>query len=72
MKLFDTPQGKIIISILWGLGMATLFRKVCKDNCIIIETADPKVVQNTTYQFKENQCVKFNPTFVKCPSPSNL
>ena len=25
-----TDLGKVIISIIWGLGLATLFRKVCK------------------------------------------
>ena len=34
-RLINTSLGKIIISIMLGLGLATLFRKVCKDkNCI--------------------------------------
>ena len=35
-RLLNEPLGRILISILLGLGLATLFRKVCKDkNCIV-------------------------------------
>ena len=35
--LFKDSKGKIILSIIWGLGLAALFRKVCKGrDCIII------------------------------------
>jgi hypothetical protein len=35
-RLLNTPIGVTFISILLGLGLATLFRKVCKDkDCII-------------------------------------
>ena len=35
-RLLNTPFGIIIISMLLGFGLATLFRKVCKDkNCIV-------------------------------------
>jgi hypothetical protein len=35
-RLLNTPLGVIFISILLGLGIATLFRKVCSDrNCIV-------------------------------------
>jgi hypothetical protein len=34
-RLLNTPLGKIFISIILGIGLATLFRKVCTDkNCI--------------------------------------
>ena len=34
-RLLHSSLGKIIISILIGLGLATLFRKVCNDkNCL--------------------------------------
>ena len=36
-RLIHGPVGKIIIPILLGLGLATLFRKVCKDRkCLIL------------------------------------
>ena len=34
-RLLHSSLGKIIISIMLGLGLATIFRKVCKDkNCL--------------------------------------
>ena len=34
-RLLYSPLGRIIISILLGLGLATIFRKVCNDrNCL--------------------------------------
>ena len=69
MKLFNTPEGKIIVSILWGLGVATLFRGVCKD-CIIVQSEDPEEVSKKTYKFNDTlgttKCVQFKPKFVSC------
>ena len=37
-KILKSKHGKIIISIIWGLGLAALFRKVCEGrNCIVIK-----------------------------------
>lgn len=69
MRLFNTPQGKVIVSVLWGLGIATLFRKVCNDNCIIIQAENPKEVAKKIYQVNDSQgtrCVKYSPQIVNC------
>ena len=48
-RLLETPMGISFISIILGLGLATLFRKVCTDkNCIVfngpvIEDIEDKV-----------------------------
>ena len=71
-RLFRSPEGKFIISILWGLGIATLFQKVCEGNCIVVKAADPEQVRNKTFQITDEggakRCVKFEPRFVNCPS----
>jgi len=37
-RLIYTPAGNIMISILLGLGLATLFRKSCKNrNCLVFQ-----------------------------------
>ena len=37
-RLIHSGFGKVIIPILLGLGLATMFRKVCKDrNCIVFK-----------------------------------
>ena len=34
-RLFYTNVGQIFISALFGLSLALLFKRVCKDNCTI-------------------------------------
>mgnify|MGYP001091587928 CR=1 FL=1 len=59
-------EGRIIISILWGLGLATLFRKVCVGrSCIVIKAPNIKTIQKNIYDF-EGKCYKFNSTITKC------
>ena len=37
-RLFKNKSGMILISIIWGLGLAALFKKVCKGrNCVIVK-----------------------------------
>lgn len=65
-RFFKNRMGKIIISILWGLGLATLFRKVCKGrNCLIIKGPDPKNIENKVYSF-DKKCYVFNSTVTSC------
>lgn len=59
-RLLNTPLGQIMISILLGLGLATLFRKACKGkNCIhfsgpIIDDINHKIYKygDSCYQYE--------------------
>lgn len=57
-RLLYTDAGKNIISILLGLGLASLFQKVCKDkDCIvfsgpIITEVDGKIFKHNDYCYK--------------------
>ena len=50
--LLNSPMGKIFISILLGLGLATMFRTVCEEkNCIrfvgpVISEVDGKIFKH--------------------------
>ena len=50
--LMNSPMGKVFISILLGLGLATLFRSVCEEkNCIrfagtVISEVDGKIFKH--------------------------
>ena len=58
-RLLYSDIGKYIISILLGLGLATLFRKVCKDrNCIVFKAPNIQKIKNQIFKF-ENKCYKF-------------
>jgi len=65
-RLIYSDIGKYIISILLGLGLATLFRKVCKDrNCIVFKAPNIKKIKNQIFKF-ENKCYKFIESIEKC------
>lgn len=50
----NNDKGKIFISIIWGLGLATLFRKVCKGRkCMVIKGPKPEEMDNKVYKFDE-------------------
>ena len=59
-RILYGDAGKIFISIILGLGLATLFRKVCNDrNCIIFKAPDIKKIQNcTSINFFPNQATE--------------
>lgn len=65
-RLLDTPFGVTIISIVLGLGLATLFRKVCKDkNCIIFNGPVITDIHDKTFKI-EDKCYKYKMEPAKC------
>ena len=67
-KFVHTETGKIIMSILLGFGLASLFRKVCKEhNCLIFYAAPLDDFKDKIYKHKEN-CVKYDLIATKCKS----
>lgn len=65
-KLFGSETGVIIISILLGIGLATVFRKEClNNNCVVIQGPNPNEI--TKYFHKMNEkCYKYTPEMVDC------
>jgi hypothetical protein len=71
-RLFTTPLGKILLSIILGLGLASLFRKVCTDkNCIHFKGAAIKDIDGKVYMH-DDKCYKYTSTSVKCDSKSKI
>ena len=71
-RLIYGEPGKIIISIILGLGLATLFRKVCKDrDCIIFRAPDIKKIQNQIFKF-EGKCYTFSEEIERCDSNKKI
>lgn len=66
-KLLKSREGKIIISIILGFGLALMFRRSCKGrSCIIYNAPDPNIVKEKTFHF-DGKCIKLKPTAVMCP-----
>lgn len=65
-KFVHSQTGRIIMSILLGIGLATLFRVACKGKRCRIQTAPPvDEIDGQTYKF-DGKCYKFDKNQVKC------
>jgi len=65
-KFVHTETGKYIMSILLGFGLASLFRKVCKDkDCLIFKAPPLEKFKDKIYKNGE-KCYKYNPIATKC------
>ena len=65
-KFLHTNTGRIIMSILLGFGLASLFRAVCKNNdCLVFHAPPLDDFKDKIYK-KDNKCVKYNAVATKC------
>lgn len=71
-RLIHSKFGEYVISILLGLGLATLFRKVCKDrNCLKFQGAPLNKITNQIFKF-DNKCYKFTSNIKKCDNNKKI
>ncbi len=65
-RLLNTDMGQVLISILLGLGLATMFRQVCEGkNCLIFNGPVINEIDGKIYKFGE-YCHKYNLNAVSC------
>ena len=67
-RFVHTESGKLIMSILLGFGLASLFRTVCKNkDCMFFHA--PPIEQLKDKIYKNNgKCVKYSQVATKCVS----
>jgi len=71
-RLITSPFGKIILSILLGIGLASLFRKVCNDkNCIVFNGPIISDIDGKTYKHGD-KCYKYTTNPDKCDSTKKI
>lgn len=71
LALLKTEQGKRIISFVIGLGLAALFRKVCKDgNCVIVQGPPLEEVENKIFKM-DSKCYRYKAEVTKCDLDKN-
>ena len=71
-RLLKTEFGSKLLSIILGLGLATLFRKVCKGrNCMIFKGPPIEEVKETTYK-KNDKCYRFVYENVDCDTNKSI
>ena len=65
-KLVKSTTGKYIMSILLGIGLASLFRSVCKGkNCGVYRAPPLEEIEDKIYRF-DGKCYKFERISSKC------
>jgi hypothetical protein len=65
-KFVHSNTGKILMSLLLGIGLATFFRSICKGkNCRIIQAQPLEEIEDQTYKF-DGKCYKIEKNAVKC------
>tara|TARA_B110000259_G_C13711591_1_gene280650 strand:+ start:129 stop:380 length:252 start_codon:yes stop_codon:yes gene_type:complete len=69
-NILNNGLGSIIISIILGLGLASLFKKVCKNDCIIIKVPNYKKIKDKIYEW-DNECYKYDKINIACTKKNN-
>ena len=65
-RLLYNPYSSIIISMLLGFGVATLFRKSCSlRGCYVFKGPPIDKIEGNTFQM-DNKCYKYNYNHHKC------
>ena len=71
-RLLDTGLGRIFISVILGLGLASLFNKACKDrNCLVFNGPILTEFDGKVYKHGE-KCYKYSLNPAKCDSVKRI
>ena len=63
---FYSRNGVIITSILWGLGLAAMFRRVCRNrSCMVVRAPNPEWMKKQIME-KNKQCFRMMPQQSPC------
>ena len=66
LKAVDTRSGRIVVSVILGIGLASIFRKVCNSrDCLVFEAPPMKEVTENTYRYN-GKCYRFEESPVAC------
>jgi len=64
----DSDMGALILSVVVGFGLATLFRKACSGRgCIVVKGPPPSVLRKNVYM-QDGRCYKYTPEAADCDS----
>lgn len=67
-SVLKSDKGKIIVSIILGFGLASLFRKACHDRkCLNFKAVTNSDIKGKIYKFN-NKCYTFKENAVTCDS----
>jgi hypothetical protein len=64
--MIDSNEGRILISIILGLGLAAMFRQVCKKSSCIVVKGPPRSETDRYYFKLQDTCYQYTPYVVPC------
>jgi hypothetical protein len=71
-KFLETQTGRIIMSVILGFGLASIFKVSCKNkNCIVYRAPDINSINGNTYSFND-KCYNYNIKEVKCDKKKRI
>jgi len=66
LKILSSPIAKVILSIVWGLGLAALFRRACNGrSCIVYMGPHPSDIQGKVFKHSD-KCYKYSMKRANC------
>jgi len=69
LEVFQKRPMVVLLSILWGLGLATLFASVANNrNCMIVRGELPSEIEKKVFQYPdiENKCYTYKSYITPC------
>jgi len=71
-RFLHSENGKIIMSILLGFGLASLFRAICKDKeCLIFHAPPLEEIKDKIYKH-DNKCYKYTTKSTTCDKSKRI
>ena len=71
-RVLHTDNGKLLIAVILGLGLATLFRKSCSNKeCMDFKGPHLDEIKGKIFKY-ENECYTFKPNPTKCSSEKRM
>ena len=71
-RLLHSKSGKYMLSIILGMGLATMFRKFCKGSNCVVRYAPPKdKIKYKNFKFN-NKCYKYESENVSCNTSKKI
>lgn len=65
-NILHSKNGRILMSILLGIGISTLFRKACKErNCLVFKAPQFDKIKDKVFKF-DDKCYKYEESLKRC------
>ena len=65
-SFLHSKNGRILMSVLLGIGISTLFRKACKDrNCLVFKAPQYEKIKDKIFKF-DNKCYTYKENIKRC------